>query len=169
MTGKPTAIPPCRQVLLTSEVCWRARGLFALLIAFALTVNGLTHHTKDCPSCGYPTGYLIIRPCPGCLSALFGRLPYEQIWPGPSRSAPAQSHIAVVLQGHSTPILEITLEIAHQNVGSGCDERANKLAMTRRRKGRLRIVARWCGSCRTRPSPEYRGRVRGATIRQIFT
>jgi hypothetical protein len=25
----------------TSEVRWRARGLFALLIAFALTVNGL--------------------------------------------------------------------------------------------------------------------------------
>jgi putative ATP-binding cassette transporter len=26
---------------LTSEVRWRARGLFALLIAFALTINGL--------------------------------------------------------------------------------------------------------------------------------
>ena len=27
--------------LFTSEVRWKARGLFALLVAFALTVNGL--------------------------------------------------------------------------------------------------------------------------------
>jgi hypothetical protein len=30
---------------LTSEVRWQARGLFALLIAFALTVNGLNVST----------------------------------------------------------------------------------------------------------------------------